>query len=236
MSFSLQQIAVQSAVNAGLCGFTGFALGANPLPYAVAGGLNAVIKSVMHNYLQTTPLKCDFKARYEVNCLHAFVENGGSAVLTLAIMYKLGLATLASSNAFLAAGSLAVACLATYWKATTIDDPIKKNTYVIFPYPAAVLGGAAGGVFLANVFGWNPVALGAVSAVASLMGNTNYKLFGCIDRKIHRVAGEVVKGLTSTVFAVSILKKNLIGAVGSVAFTALCAYLTSREKAPASVS
>lgn len=221
------KIARDSSLTAALGAGIGYALEAKPLPYALAFGTIMALKSVMHNYLQTTPLKCSKEMRFEAVCLHHFLELGGSVALTSALLHGLGLATITAANAMQAAGALTVLSLTIGLAAKQLHSKT-KSSYTMIPY-ALVLGGSMG-VFAAKAFGWNPVAIGTMGAVSEMVENTDDKLFGCIDRRFNREAGRVVRNLTGTVFALSLLKENLLGVAGSVAFTALCAFVTQTSK------
>lgn len=234
MSFSrIAFFTVTSGVMGGGIGFvTGAALGANPLPFAAAYGLSGAITTAAGIALnEKTPLKN--KVGSFSGFLFAATVGGGSLVLTAAILSRVGLITLAQApNPYLAAGAFIANSLALNTEFEQVEDPIAavEKTHYVKSYPIALLLGASSGILCASLFGWNPVVFAVISAVRGLLLNTNYQIFGCIDRTAGRILGQLVNRVTGTILAVSLLNRNIAGVAASVAFIALSALITHNQR------
>lgn len=216
---SVKEIAFDSAYYAALGGLTGYALGGNPATFAAASGLTQLAGWIAPPLLVQIP---HIKER-EYESLLFFLHYGVRQAVPAALLYKLGLTK--PAQGLLALTALAATTIARMQPSQNVNDPHSKVTYTVYAHPAALVYGASFKVLQACAFGWNPVALGTIGAVNSLLHNSSYAIFGCIDRRNHQL-GCFARDLSAIALGASLFHKNMQGVAASIAFIGVSALAT----------
>jgi hypothetical protein len=219
---TLKNAVFHGAISGAAGAFTGQILEGKPVTYAVASGLFTAMSIGLDLSVPKSNNVTDTTWR-------RFLITGGSLALTAAIVAKLGLAavSLTPANALVATGAVLAHSFASSQKLGKVTDPgnNNNNSYSLAKPWVPYVKGASQGVMQVCAFGMNP-AIMTVSVVNNLLLNTDYQIFGCVDRTMGRTMGSLVMSMTGTVWTVGQLQMNPVYLAASAATVVMCNYLT----------